>query len=121
MTLESAKEALQAALADLLLATASELEERKHPGWACCVCTKDTQPSSSTLHSLVDDGGVSQGDFNQLLVDAGLLKKPKQSSHAHGVSEDHSESFHANHNVKCCEAKGMNSSAVTAWEGRRSL
>jgi hypothetical protein len=25
----------QAALADLLLATASELEERKHPGWAC--------------------------------------------------------------------------------------
>ena len=34
---ESSKQALQAALADLLLATASELKERKHPGWAYTV------------------------------------------------------------------------------------
>jgi hypothetical protein len=64
---------------------------------------------------------MSQFDFKQLLTDAaGLLKKPKQSSRAHGVSEDHWETFCVNHSIKCCEAKAMNSSAATAWEGRRS-
>jgi hypothetical protein len=103
----------------LLLATASELNERKHPGWAYCVYTKETQVSSSTLHSLVADGDMSQGDYNQLLVDAGLLKKPKRSSHAHGVSKDNWEAFCTNYNIQYCEEMVLNSSVITAWEGRR--
>ena len=71
MTLEFSKEALQAALAELLLATVSELNKRKHPGWAYFVYTKATlQGSLSTLHSLIDDD-MSQSEYNQLMVDAG--------------------------------------------------
>jgi hypothetical protein len=122
MTMESAKEALQAALADSLLVTVCELDEKKDPGWACSVHAKESQLSLSTLRSRADDGDVmSQGDHNQPAVGrrAGLLKKPKQSSHAHGVSKDNWETFCANSNIKCCEEKAMSSSTIAAWEGRR--
>ena len=119
MTLEFSKEALQAALAELLLATVSELNKRKHPGWAYCVYTKATlQGSLSTLHLLIDDD-MSQSEYNQLMVDAGLLKKPKQTSHAHGVSKDNWEAFCANHSIKYCEANVMNSCTINTWEIKR--
>ena len=119
MTLEFSKEALQAALAELLLATVFELNKRKHPGWAYCVYTTATQQASlSTLHSLLADD-MSQSEYNQLMVDAGLLKKPKQTSHAHGVSKDNWEAFCANHSIKYCEANVMNSCTINTWEIKR--
>jgi hypothetical protein len=117
MALESRKQALQAALAELLIATASELNDRKHAGWAYCVYKKETPVSSdSTLHALVGCDIFSHDEFNQLLVDAGLLKKPRRgSSHSHGASEDDWETFCASYNIKCCEEKVMNSSVIKAW------
>jgi hypothetical protein len=112
---ESSKQALQAALADLLLATASELKERKHPGWAYCVYTKDSQVSSSTLHSLLDDGDISHQGYNQFLVDACLLKKPRQDLHAHSVSDHIWEAFCHTFKIHYCEPKVMNLSNIKAW------
>jgi hypothetical protein len=73
---ESSRQALEAALADLLMVAATELKDRKHPGWAYCVYTKTAPSALSTHHSLVG-GDISHHDCNQFLVDAGLLKKPR--------------------------------------------
>jgi hypothetical protein len=43
----------------------------------------------STLHALVGgDNDIRHDEYNQLLQDAGLLKKPQRVSYAHGVSND---------------------------------
>ena len=69
----------------------------------------------NAIHSLVDDD-MSQSEYNQLLVDAGLRKKQKQTSLAHGVSKDNWEAFCANYSIKYCEANVMNSCTINTWE-----
>jgi hypothetical protein len=94
MTSESKKQAIQTALAELLIATSSELKDRKHPGWAYCVYNRMTPSSLSTLYLLVcGNGDVSHNEYNQLLLDAGLLRKPHRASFAYGVSDDTWEAF----------------------------
>jgi hypothetical protein len=117
MAVESRKQALQAALAKLLIATASELNDRKHHGWAYCVYNKTDPSSLSTLHALVGGDDISHDDYNQFLVDAGLLKKPQRAAFAHGVGEDIWEAFCGSYNIKYCEPRVMNASKIKIWEG----
>ena len=104
MALESRKQVLQAALAKLLIATTSELKDRKHPGWAYCVYNKTDPSSLSTLHALVggDHDAISHGEYKKLLQDAGLLKKPQRASYVHGVSDDIWEAFCECYKIKYC-------------------
>jgi hypothetical protein len=118
MALESRKQTLQAALAELLIAAASELKDRKYPGWAYCVYNKTAPSSLSTLHALVGGNNfISHDEYNQLLQDAGLLKRPQRASFAHGVSDDIWEAFCTSYEIKYCEPTVMNSSKIKAWEG----
>jgi hypothetical protein len=94
IAMESRKQIFQAALAELLIATVSEMKTRKYPGWAYCVYNKTDPSSPSTLHALVGgDDTTSHDEFHQFLQDAGLLKKPQRASYAHGVSADIWEAF----------------------------
>jgi len=54
MAVESWKQVLQAALPELLIATASEMKTRKYPGWAYCVDNKMDASSLSTPPAIVD-------------------------------------------------------------------
>jgi hypothetical protein len=118
MISESKKQAIQAALAELLIAMSSELKDRKHPGWTYCVYNRTTPSSLSTLYSLVcGNGDVSHNEYNQLLLDAGLLRKPHRASFAHGVSDDTWEAFCVSYKIGYCEPKVMNSSTIKTWEG----
>jgi hypothetical protein len=100
--LESRKQVLQAALAELLIATASEMKTRRHPGWAYCIDKKTANSSLSTLYALVGgNDATSHDEFHQLLQDgAGLLKKPQRASFAHGVSADIWEGFCLTYKIK---------------------
>jgi hypothetical protein len=63
----SRKQVIQAALAELWIATASELKDRKYPGWAYCVYNKTALSSLSTLHALVGGDAITAHDeYNQL-------------------------------------------------------
>jgi hypothetical protein len=116
MAVESRKQALQDALAELLIATASELNDRKHPGWAYCVYNKIAPSSKSTLYALVGgDDTTSHDEFHQLLQDAGLLKRPQRASYAHGVSDDIWEAYCASYKIEYCEPAVMNSSKIKTW------
>ncbi len=65
MAAESRKQALLDA--ELLIATASELNDRKHPGWAYCVYNKTAPSSNSTLYALVGGNAITTHDeYNQL-------------------------------------------------------
>jgi hypothetical protein len=113
MAVESRKQVLQAALAELLIGTASELKERKHAGWAYCVYNKIAPSSLSALYALVGGNDFTSHDkYNQLLQDAGLLKKPQRASYAHGVSDDIWEAFCGSYKIKYCEPTVMNSSNI---------
>ncbi len=116
MAAESRKQALQDALTELLIATASELNDRKHPGWAYCVYNKTAPSSNSTLYALVGgDDTTSHDEFRQLLQDAGLLEKPQRASYAHGVSDDIWEAYCASYKIEYCEPAVMNSSKIKTW------
>jgi hypothetical protein len=117
MALESRKQSLRAALAELLIATASELKEKNHPGWAYCVYNKETPltSSSSTLHALIG-GDISLAEYNHIMVEAGLLQKPLRSSFAHGASTDIWEAFCISYKITYCQPRVMNSSNIRAWD-----
>jgi hypothetical protein len=91
-----------------LIATASKLKDRKYPGWVYCVYNKTAPSSLSTLHALVGgNNDISRDEYNQLLQDAGLLKKPQIASYAHGVSNDIWEAFCESYGRKDCEPTFM--------------
>ena len=117
MALESRKQSLRAALAELLIATASELKEKNHPGWAYCVYNKETPltSSSSTLHALIG-GDISLAEYNHIMVEAGLLQKPLRSSFAHGASTDIWEAFCISYKITYCQPRVMNLSYIRAWD-----
>jgi hypothetical protein len=103
---------------ELLIATASELKDRKYPGWAYCVYNKAAPSSLSTLHALVGgNNDISHDEYNQLLQDAGMLKKLQRASYTHGVSNNIWEAFCESYKIKYCEPTVMNSSKIKTWEG----
>jgi hypothetical protein len=67
MAVESRKQVLQAALAELWIATASELKDMKYTGWVYCVYHKTAPSLLSTLHALVGGNDITTHDeYNQL-------------------------------------------------------